>query len=80
MGSSTTRFKKTEVARIVEGVTLAGVKGTFEFQLDQGIVRFHMGCEPGSESTIPATKPTVWDEVLNHGQGKPALTVCKKVP
>jgi len=36
MGSGKTTFKKTEVARIVEGVKKSGVRGTFEFQFGKG--------------------------------------------
>ena len=42
MGSGKTTFKKTEVARIVEGVKISGALGTFEFQLNSGVVKFHM--------------------------------------
>jgi hypothetical protein len=81
MGSGITRFKKTEVARIVEGVKKSGALGTFEFQLSTGIVRFHMTGEVASESaSYLDAKPNVWDEVLPNGKAKPALTLLKKVP
>jgi hypothetical protein len=83
MGSGKTTFKKTEVARIVEGVKMTGARGTFEFQLADGIVVFHM---TGNESddagpldtSNKASNP--WDKVLKDGKAKPALTVLKKIP
>ena len=80
MGSGRTRFKKTEIARIIEGVKISGVLGTFEFQLDAGVVRFHMAGESdaGPAKSNETTNP--WDKVLPHGQAKPALTVLKKIP
>jgi hypothetical protein len=81
MGSGKTTFKKTEVARIVAGVKIAGVLGTFEFQLGEGQVRFHMA---GESDVAPSGKvdhgSNPWDRVLKDGKGKPALTVCKKIP
>ena len=83
MGSGRTTFKKTEVARIVEGVKISGALGTFEFQLGEGVVRFHMTGEVASteSATVIDVKPkNVWDEVLPHGKAKPALTLLKKIP
>lgn len=85
MGSGRTTFKKTEVARIVEGVKNSGALGVFEFQLNSGVVRFHL---TGSgavnelvETPVINAKPTnVWDEVLPHGKAKSALTLLKKIP
>jgi len=82
MGSGKTRFKKTEIARIVEGVKMTGARGTFEFQLGEGIVVFHLtGNEPDAGPTAPTDKASnPWDKVLKNGKAKPALTVLKKVP
>jgi hypothetical protein len=79
MGSGKTTFKKTEVARIVEGVKKSGVRGTFEFQLEKGLVRFEMAESDSGPAKID-DKPNPWDKVLNNGKAKPALTLCKKVP
>ena len=75
-----TTFKKTEVARIVEGVKKSGAHGTFEFLLDHSLVKFHMTCksEAGSAEIDESKNP--WDKVLKNGEAKPQLTVCKKVP
>ena len=81
MGSGKTRFKKTEVARIVEGVKRTGALGSFEFQLAEGRVVFHMtGTESDAGPTAPTSKANPWDKVLKDGKAKPALTVLKKVP
>jgi hypothetical protein len=80
MGSGTTKFKKTEVARIVEGVKMTGALGTFEFQLADGVVRFYMTGETTISPPVMTVKPSVWDKVLPDGKAKPALTICKKVP
>jgi len=80
MGSGRTTFKKTEVARIVEGVKISGALGTFEFQLDNGVVRFHMMGESTASTIDAGPAPNVWDRVLPNGKAKPALTVLKKVP
>lgn len=82
MGSGKTTFKKTEVARIVEGVKISGALGTFEFQLSDGLVRFHMNGKPdtGPVHLDENAKPNPWDKVLKNGKAKPALTVVKKVP
>jgi hypothetical protein len=80
MGSGKTTFKKTEVARIVEGVKITGALGTFEFQLNSGVVRFHMTGEPFVVTAVASSAPNPWDKVLPNGKAKPALTVLKKVP
>lgn len=81
MGSGKTTFKKTEVARIVEGVKMTGARGTFEFQLADGVVIFRMTGDETDAGPIPTDKaPNPWDKVLKDGQAKPALTVLKKVP
>jgi hypothetical protein len=82
MGSGRTRFKKTEVARIVEGVKMTGALGFFEFRLAEGRVVFHMtGTESDTGPTASTDKASnPWDKVLKDGQAKPALTVLKKVP
>jgi hypothetical protein len=82
MGSGRTRFKKNEVARIVGGVKMTGASGTFEFQLEEGRVVFHMtGTESDAGTTAPTDKASnPWDKVLKDGKAKPALTVLKKVP
>jgi hypothetical protein len=81
MGSGPTTFKKTEVARIVEGVKRTGALGTFEFQLDSGVVRFHMTGDSGAGPPAKIDDRTnPWDKVLKDGKAKPALTLCKKVP
>ena len=81
MGSGKTTFKKTEVARIVEGVKMTGTLGTFEFQLAEGRVVFHMtGTESDAGPTAVTDKANPWDKVLKDGKAKPALTVLKKVP
>jgi hypothetical protein len=78
MGSGKTTFKKSEVARIVEGVKISGALGTFEFQLNSGVVRFHMTGEVAT--VIASSAPNPWDKVLPNGKAKSALTVLKKVP
>jgi hypothetical protein len=80
MGRGTTTFKKTEVTRILDGVAASKAKGTIEFQLSSGVIRFHMS-DATAIKTIDAAaaKPNVWDKVLKNGQAKPALTVVKKV-
>jgi hypothetical protein len=81
MGSGKTTFKKTEVARIVEGVKMTGTLGTFEFQLAEGRVVFHMtSTESDAGPTAATDKANPWDKVLKDGKAKPALTVLKKVP
>ena len=80
MGSGRTTFKKTEVARIVEGVKISGALGTFEFQLNSGVVKFHMMGESIDAPPSASSPPNPWDKVLPNGQAKPALTVLKKVP
>ena len=80
MGSGKTTFKKTEVARIVEGVKISGALGTFEFQLNSGVVKFHMTGESIDAPPSASSPPNPWDKVLSNGQAKPALTVLKKVP
>jgi hypothetical protein len=80
MGSGKTTFKKTEVARIVAGVKISGALGTFEFQLDSGVVRFHMTGESDAGPAKIDDSPNPWDKVLKDGKAKPALTLCKKVP
>jgi hypothetical protein len=80
MGSGPTRFKKREIARIIEGVKATGARGTFEFQLDVGVIKFHMGAESGPGSVLTDESPNPWDKVLHDGKTKPALTVLKKVP
>jgi hypothetical protein len=58
---------------------MTGACGTFEFQLGEGIVVFHLtGNEPDAGPTDKASNP--WDKVLKNGKAKPALTVLKKVP
>ena len=80
MGSGPTKFKKTEVARIVEGVKMTGARGSFEFQLTEGVVMFHMTGDESDAGPTPTDKaPNPWDKVLD-GKAKPALTVLKKVP
>ena len=80
MGRSPTRFKKNEVARIIEGVRKTGAVGTFEFNLVVGTVRFHMIGESSGEPDASSNGPmNPWDRVLRHGKAKPALAVLKKV-
>jgi hypothetical protein len=81
VGSGKTTFKKTEIARIVEGVKMTGARGTFEFQLAEGIVIFHMtGNETDAGPPAPTDKAAnPWDKVLKDGKAKPALTVLKKL-
>jgi hypothetical protein len=81
MSRGRTTFKKTEVTRIVGGVAASKAKGTLEFQLSSGVIRFHM-LDDSAIKTIDAVdaKPNVWDKVLKNGKAKPALTVVKKVP
>jgi hypothetical protein len=80
VGRGKTTFEKTEIARIVEGVKKSGALGTFEFQLDDGLVRFQMTgkSEAGPAEIEKSSNP--WDKVLKNGKAKPALTLCKKVP
>jgi hypothetical protein len=82
MGSGTTKFKKTEITRIVSGVAASKAEGTLEFQLALGLIKFHMSS--GTDAVGPADdgKQAVnpWDKVLKNGKAKPALTVVKKVP
>jgi hypothetical protein len=80
MGRGRTTFRKTEVARIVEGVKISGALGTFEFHLDAGLVRFHLTGESGAGPLETDESPNPWDKVLKDGKTKPALTLCKKVP
>jgi hypothetical protein len=79
MGNGRTTFKKTEVARIVEGVKNSGAVGTFEFQLASGVVRFFMTGEAAAVPSVASVKPNSWDEVLHRGKAKPDLTLLKKV-
>jgi hypothetical protein len=80
MGSGPTRFRKREVARIVEGIKMSGAVGTFEFQLAEGVVIFHMTGGESCPGPTPTDKPpNPWDKVLD-GKSKLALTVLKKVP
>jgi hypothetical protein len=58
---------------------MTGALGTFEFLLDAGLIRFHMGGESAPEPTATDKAPNPWDKVLD-GKSKPALTVLKKVP
>jgi hypothetical protein len=76
MGSGPTTFKKTEVARIVEGVKRTGAVGTFEFQLGSGVVRFHMIGDSGGG--LPAKiddRPNPWDKVLKKQKENRGLSV-----
>jgi hypothetical protein len=76
MGRGPTRFKKNEVARIIEGVRKTGAVGTFEFNLAVGTIRFHITGESADEPDAPSNP---WDRVLRHGKAKSALAVLKKV-
>ena len=42
MARKNTTFRQLQVRRIVKGIKSSGVTGTFEFLLDQDLVRFHM--------------------------------------
>ena len=81
MGSGKTTFKKTEITRIVAGVAASQAKGTLEFQLTSGVIRFHMSDE-SAVKTIDAVveKPNIWDTVLKNGQAKSTLTLVKEIP
>jgi hypothetical protein len=78
MGSGKTTFKKSEVARIVEGVKVSGALGTFEFQLNSGV--FHMTGQSVVATAVASSAANPWDKVLPNGKAKPALTVLKKIP
>ena len=80
MGSGKTTFKKSEVARSVEGVKVSGALGTFEFQLNSGVVRFHMTGQSVVATAVASSAANPWDKVLPNGKAKPALTVLKKIP
>jgi hypothetical protein len=64
MGSGTIKFKKTEVARIIEGIKMSGARGTIEFQLQEGIVKFVMAGESESgPAAAPSQAANEWDTV-----------------
>jgi hypothetical protein len=42
MARKKTAFRQLQVRRIIKGIKSSGVTGTFEFLLDQDLVRFHM--------------------------------------
>ncbi len=78
MGRGKTTFKKTEVTRIMDGVAASKAKGTLEFQLASGVIRW----QPDSVGPTGDGKNAVnpWDRVLKNGKAKPTLVVHKKVP
>jgi hypothetical protein len=81
-GRGKTSFKQSQVKRIVKGVEASGAKGTFEFHLQDEVVKFHMTGESdavGRPAKVDASS-NPWDEVLKNGKAKPALTLLKKVP
>jgi hypothetical protein len=74
-----TTFRKRQITRIVKGIKASKATGTFEFHLDDDLVRFHLAGE--SDAPVKAAeKVNPWDKVLKNGKAKPALTLLKKVP
>jgi hypothetical protein len=69
MTRKNTTFRQLQVRRIVKGIKSSGVTGTFEFLLDQDLVRFHMtdACEVAAAGSEKVNR---WDEVLKRGAGK----------
>jgi hypothetical protein len=78
MGTGKTTFKKTEVTRIMDAIAASKAKGTLEFQLASGVIRW----QPDSVAPAGDGKDVVnpWDKVLKNGKAKPTLVVQKKVP
>ena len=68
MARKNTTFRQLQVRRIVKGIKSSGVTGTFEFLLDQDLVRFHM--TDAGEVAAGSEKVNRWDEVLRRGAGK----------
>jgi hypothetical protein len=74
-----TTFRQRQVTRIVNGIKASKATGTFEFLLDDDLVRFRLAGE--SDAPVkPAEKVNPWDKVLKNGKAKPPLTLLKKVP
>ena len=69
MARKNTTFRQLQVRRIVKGIKSSGVTGTFEFLLDQDLVRFHM-TDAGEVAAAGSEKVNRWDEVLRRGAGK----------
>lgn len=69
MARKNTTFRQLQVRRIVKGIKSSGVTGTFEFLLDQDLVRFHM-TDAGEAAAAGSEKVNRWDEVLKRGAGK----------
>ena len=69
MARKNTTFRQLQVRRIVKGIKSSGVTGTFEFLLDQDLVRFHM-TDAGEVVAVGSEKVNRWDEVLKRGAGK----------
>lgn len=69
MARKNTTFRQLQVRRIVKGIKSSGVTGTFEFLLDQDLVRFHM-TDGGEVAAAGSEKVNRWDEVLKRGAGK----------
>jgi hypothetical protein len=67
MARKNTTFRQLQVRRIVKGIKSSGVTGTFEFLLDQDLVRFQM---TDAEEAAGSEKVNRWDEVLKRGANK----------
>ena len=83
MGSGKTTFKKTVVARIVDGIKASKANGIIEFELATGVIKFYIAGEIEGDGQLSVNAKNVvnpWDKVLKNGKAKPALTVIKKVP
>jgi hypothetical protein len=76
MGRGPTTFKKTEITRIMDGLAASKAKGSVEFRLASGVIRW----QPDSVGPTAENAVNPWDKVLKNGKAKPALTVVKKVP
>ena len=70
MARKNTTFRQLQVRRIVKGIKSSGVTGTFEFLLDQDLVRFHMTDAEEAAGGASSEKVNRWDEVLKRGAGK----------
>jgi hypothetical protein len=70
MARKNTTFRQLQVRRIVKGIKSSGVTGTFEFLLDQDLVRFRMADAGEAADTANAEKVNRWDEVLKRGADK----------
>jgi hypothetical protein len=71
-----TTFRQLQVRRIVKGIKSSGVTGTFEFLLDQDLVRFHMTEAEQAAGAASSEKVNRWDEVLKSGSNK--ITAFKR--